>query len=49
MPEARKKPCRICRRWFQPDPQVGGQATRVQPAGLSDGPAGEDAGELAQT
>jgi hypothetical protein len=23
MPEARKKPCRICRRWFQPDPRVG--------------------------
>jgi hypothetical protein len=25
MPEARKKPCRICRRWFQPDPRVGGR------------------------
>ena len=23
MPKARKKPCRICRRWFQPDPRVG--------------------------
>jgi hypothetical protein len=23
MPETRKKPCRICRRWFQPDPRVG--------------------------
>src|SRR5450759_707072 len=23
MPEARKKPCRICRRWFRPDPRVG--------------------------
>ena len=23
MPEARKKPCRICRRWFHPDPRVG--------------------------
>src|SRR5580658_2605584 len=23
MPEARKRPCRICRRWFQPDPRVG--------------------------
>jgi hypothetical protein len=23
MPEARKKPCRVCRRWFHPDPRVG--------------------------
>ena len=23
MPEARKKPCRICRRWFRPDPRIG--------------------------
>ena len=23
MPEARKKPCRICRRWFCPDARVG--------------------------
>ena len=23
MPKARKKPCRICRRWFQPDARVG--------------------------
>jgi hypothetical protein len=23
MPEARKSPCRICRRWFRPDPRVG--------------------------
>jgi hypothetical protein len=23
MPEAQKRPCRICRRWFQPDPRVG--------------------------
>ena len=23
MPEARKKPCTICRRWFRPDPRVG--------------------------
>jgi len=23
MPKAGKKPCRICRRWFQPDPRVG--------------------------
>ena len=23
MPNARKKPCRICRRWFQPDARVG--------------------------
>lgn len=23
MPEARKKPCRICRRWFRPDARVG--------------------------
>ena len=23
MPEARKKPCRIWRRWFWPDPRVG--------------------------
>ena|SRR5487761_2267866 len=23
MPEARKKPCRICQRWFHPDPRVG--------------------------
>ena len=23
MPDARKKPCRICRRWFRPDVRVG--------------------------
>src|SRR5260370_41124779 len=23
MPEAGKRPCRICRRWFRPDPRVG--------------------------
>jgi hypothetical protein len=23
MPDARKKPCRICLRWFYPDPRVG--------------------------
>ncbi len=23
MPDARKKPCRICQRWFYPDPRVG--------------------------
>src|ERR1035438_6506920 len=23
MPEARKRPCRICRRWFRPDPRGG--------------------------
>lgn len=23
MPNARKKPCRICRRWFRPDARVG--------------------------
>ena len=23
MPEARKRPCRICRRWFRPKPRVG--------------------------
>ena len=23
MPDARKKPCRICRRWFRPDKRVG--------------------------
>jgi len=23
MPEARKKPCSICRRWFRPDPRIG--------------------------
>src|SRR5580704_8399755 len=23
MPKVRKKPCRTCRRWFQPDPRVG--------------------------
>jgi hypothetical protein len=25
MSEARKKPCTICRRWFRPDPRVGGR------------------------
>src|ERR1035437_3737460 len=25
MPEARKRPCTICRRWFRPSPQVGGR------------------------
>ena len=25
MPDARKKPCRICRRWFRPDVRVGGR------------------------
>jgi hypothetical protein len=23
MPQARKRPCSICRRWFRPDPRVG--------------------------
>jgi len=23
MPESRKRPCTICRRWFRPDPRVG--------------------------
>src|SRR3954471_4766428 len=23
MPQARKRPCTICRRWFRPDPRVG--------------------------
>lgn len=23
MPQARKRPCRICRQWFRPDPRVG--------------------------
>lgn len=23
MPDARKRPCKICRRWFRPDPRVG--------------------------
>jgi len=23
MPDARKKPCSICRRWFRPDPRIG--------------------------
>jgi hypothetical protein len=23
MPEARKRPCAICRRWFRPDPRIG--------------------------
>ena len=23
MPEVRKRPCSICRRWFRPDPRVG--------------------------
>ena len=23
MPQARKRPCRICRHWFRPDPRVG--------------------------
>src|SRR5688500_9393447 len=23
MPEARKNPCAICRRWFRPDPRIG--------------------------
>ena len=23
MPETRKRPCRICRRWFRPDPRIG--------------------------
>src|ERR1700678_367192 len=25
MPEARKRPCTICRRWFRPSPRVGGR------------------------
>src|SRR5664279_4088661 len=25
MPEAGKRPCSICRRWFRPDPRVGGR------------------------
>src|SRR3954449_1850323 len=23
MPEARKRPCTICRQWFRPDPRIG--------------------------
>src|SRR5262252_1897235 len=23
MPEARKRPCTVCRRWFRPDPRIG--------------------------
>ena len=23
MPDARKRPCSICRRWFRPDPRIG--------------------------
>jgi hypothetical protein len=33
MPEARKKPCRICRRWFRPDSRVG---TRQRACGKAD-------------
>ena len=33
MPEARKKPCTICRRWFRPDPRVG---TRQRACGNPD-------------
>ena len=33
MPDARKKPCSICRRWFRPDPRVG---TRQHACGQAD-------------
>lgn len=33
MPDARKKPCSICRRWFRPDPRVG---TRQRACGQAD-------------
>lgn len=33
MPEARKRPCCICRRWFRPDPRVG---TRQRACGLEE-------------
>ena len=33
MPEARKRPCAICRRWFRPDPRVG---NRQHACGQSD-------------
>ncbi len=33
MPEARKRPCTICRRWFRPDPRVG---TRQRACGNPD-------------
>jgi hypothetical protein len=33
MPDARKRPCSICRRWFRPDPRVG---TRQHACGQAD-------------
>ncbi len=33
MPDARKRPCTICRRWFRPDPRVG---TRQRACGQAD-------------
>ena len=33
MPEARKRPCTICRRWFRPNPRVG---SRQRACGSSD-------------
>src|SRR4030081_844987 len=33
MPEARKRPCTICRRWFRPNPRVG---TRQKACGAPD-------------
>ena len=30
MPDARKRPCCICRRWFRPDPRVGSRQRACQ-------------------
>ena len=49
MPEARKRPCTICRRWFRPDPRVGDrQHACGKPECQTDAPA-EDPSQLARS
>jgi len=43
MPEARKKPCCICRHWFRPDPSSRGPATCLRQSGVPCSASAEDA------
>src|ERR1039458_9375215 len=47
MPEARKRPCAICRRWFRPNLASGTPPTCLREAGMPDHAPAEDASQLA--
>ena len=49
MPEARKKPCRICRRWFRPDPRVGQRQRACGEPDCQTSPPPENPSQLAST